>query len=136
MSLDGGSSVLGTDVASDLSAVLEAALMPGDSSLVRRALLTPLLAVSPYELATMNDDVWSEWVSRFRDWHDSWHSQGVARFLEDMLRSAQAESRIARRPAARRVLTDLLHLEELLMLGERERGRNPVALMQWFRRLE
>ena len=135
VSLDGGSSVLGTDVASDLSAVLEAALMPGDSSLVRRALLTPLLAVSPYELATMKDDVWSEWVSRFRDWHDSWHSQGVARFVEDMLRSAQAESRIARRPAARRVLTDLLHLEELLMLGERERGKNPVALMQWFRRL-
>jgi len=135
VSLDGGSSVLGTEIASDLSAVLEAALMPGDSSLVRRALLTSLAGVSPYELATMNDETWSEWVSRFRNWNDSWHRQGVVRFLEDMLRSTQAEAAIAKRPAARRVLTDLLHIEELLMRGERERGRNPVALMQWFRRL-
>jgi exodeoxyribonuclease V beta subunit len=110
--------------------------MPGDSSLVRRALLTPLLGVSPYELATMTDETWSEWVSRFRDWNDVWHGQGVVRFLEDMLRSTQAEATIAKRPAARRVLTDLLHIEELLLRGERERGRNPAALMQWFRRLD
>jgi len=136
VSLDGGSSVLGTEIASDLSAVLEAALMPGDSSLVRRALLTSLAGVSPYELATMNDETWSEWVSRFRNWNDAWHGQGVVRFVEDMLRSTKAEATIAKRPAARRVLTDLLHIEELLMRGEREFGRNPVALMQWFRRLE
>jgi len=135
VSLDGGSSVLSTELASDLSVVLEAALMPGDSSGVRRALLTPLLGVSPYELATMSDELWSEWVSRFRDWNETWHSQGVVRFLEDMLRSTEAETTIARQPAARRVLTDLLHIEELLLRGERERRRNPVALMQWFRRL-
>ena len=135
VSLDGGSSVLSTELASDLSVVLEAALMPGDSSGVRRALLTPLLGVSPHQLATMSDELWSEWVSRFRDWNETWHSQGVVRFLEDMLRSTEAETTIARRPAARRVLTDLLHLEELLLRGERERRRNPVALMQWFRRL-
>jgi len=135
VSLDGGSSVLGTQIASDLSAVLEAALMPGDSSLVRRALLTSLAGVSPYELATMNDETWSDWMSRFRNWNDAWHGQGVVRFLEDMLRSTQAEAAIATRPAARRVLTDLLHIEELLMRGERERGRDPVSLMQWFRRL-
>jgi exodeoxyribonuclease V beta subunit len=136
VSLDGGSSVLGTEIASELSAVLEAALMPGDASLVRRALLTSLLGVSPYELATMPDETWSGWVSRFCDWNDAWHSQGVVRFLEDMLRSTKGEATIAKRPAARRVLTDLLHIEELLLRGERERGRNPVALMQWFRRLE
>ena len=136
VSLDGGSSVLGTEIATELSAVLEAALMPGDASLVRRALLTSLAGVSPYQLATMDDETWSEWVSRFRNWHEAWHGQGVVRFLEDMLRSTQAEAAIAKRPAARRVLTDLLHIEELLMRGERERGRNPVALMQWFRRLQ
>jgi len=135
VSLDGGSSVLSTDIAADLSAVLEAALMPGDSSLVRRALLTPLLGVSPYELATMTDEVWSDWASRLREWHDTWHSQGVVRFLEDMLRGTGAEAALARRPAPRRTLTDLLHIEEVLLRGERERRRNPVALMQWFRRL-
>jgi exodeoxyribonuclease V beta subunit len=136
VSLDGGASVLSTGVASDLSAVLEAALTPGDSSLVRRAVLTSLLGVSPSELSCMTDAVWSGWVSRFRVWNETWHGQGVVRFLEDMLRSTDGEATIARHPAARRMLTDLLHIEELLLHGERERRRDPIALMQWFRRLK
>jgi exodeoxyribonuclease V beta subunit len=135
VSLDGDSSVLSTEIADDLRAVLEAALMPGDSPAVRRALLTSLLRVSPYELATMGDDEWSKWVSRFHEWHGTWHSQGVVRFLEDMLQMSDAEQAIARHPAARRKLTDLLHVEEILLRGERERRRDPIALMQWFRRL-
>ena len=135
VSLDGDSSVLSTEIAEDLHAVLEATLMPGDSRVLRRALLTSLLRVSPYELATMDDDVWSQWVSRFREWNATWHSHGVVRFLEDMLRETDAEQAIARHPAARRELTDLLHVEELLLRGERERQRDPIALMQWFRRL-
>lgn len=133
-SLDGGSSVLGTEIASELRAVLEAALMPGDSGAVRRALLTRLLGVSPYELSSMTDETWTGWVTRFREWNEAWHGYGVLHFLEAMLRGSGAESRIARQPAARRELTDLSHLEELLLRGERERGRNPVALMQWLRR--
>ena len=135
VSLDGGSSVLSTNIASDLSAVLEAALMPGDASLLRRALLTSLLDVSPSALASMTDERWAEWVSLFHDWNDTWHGYGVVRFLEDMLRTTEAEKGIAGRPDARRTLTDLLHIEELLLRGERERQRDPVGLMQWFRRL-
>ena len=133
--LDGGSSVLETTVARDLQAVLEAALMPGDSRLIRRALLTTLLGVSPYELSSMTDEVWSEWVARFRHWHELWQGFGVLRFVEEMLRGTDAEARIANQPEARRDLSDLLHLEELLLRGEREQQKNPVALMQWFRRL-
>ncbi|MBT8467730.1 MAG: UvrD-helicase domain-containing protein, partial [Deltaproteobacteria bacterium] len=113
-SLDGGSSVLGTEIASELRALLEAALMPGDSGAVRRALLTRLLGVSPYELSSMSDETWTAWVTRFREWHDAWHGFGVLHFLEAMLRGSEAETRIARLPAGRRELTDLSHLEELL----------------------
>jgi len=135
VSLDGGSSVLETVVARELTTILEAALMPGESALLRRALLTSLLDVSPCDLAMMSDDDWSSWVARFHSWNETWHRQGVVRFLEDLLRITAAEIRIARLPAGRRVLTDLLHLEELLLRGERDRHRDPVALVQWFRRL-
>lgn len=134
-SLDGGSSVLETEIASDLRAVLAAVLEPGDSRTIRRALLTRLVGVSPYELSAMTDETWSDWVSRFGAWSELWHGHGVLRFLEDMLVSTDAEARIASWPEARRDLTDLLHLEELLLRGERERRSNPLALMQWFRRL-
>lgn len=135
-SLDGDASVLNTAIATDLLAVLEAALLPGNGYVVRRALLTELLGVSPLQLSTMGDEEWSSWVSRFTTWSETWHRHGVVRFLEDMLRDTSAQSRIARHPAAHRHLTDLLHLEELLLRGERERQRDPFALMQWFRRLD
>jgi exodeoxyribonuclease V beta subunit len=137
-SLDGDASVLNTEIATDLFAVLEAALMPGDSRAVRRALLTSLVGVSPFELASMDedDDAWSKWASRFREWNEAWHASGVLRFLEEMLSYTGAETTIASRPTAGRDLTDLAHLQELLVRGERERHRDPVALMQWFRRLD
>ena len=135
-SLEGDASVLATTMARDLGAVLDASLLPGDSRLVRRALLTELLGVTPRALSAMGDAQWSGWVSRFSTWRETWHQYGVVRFFEDMLRDTDAESRIARHPAARRKLTDLRHLEELLLRGERERRRDPFALMQWFRRLE
>ncbi len=135
-SLDGDSSVLHTEVASDLLAVLEATLMPGDGSGIRRALLTSLIGTSPKELSTMDDECWAGWVAKFRGWNATWHDQGVVRFLEDMLSDSAAETRLATRITAQRDLTDLAHLEELLMRGEREQHRDPVALMQWFRRLD
>jgi exodeoxyribonuclease V beta subunit len=127
--------VLGTAIAGDVEALLEAALMPGDSSAVRRAMLTPLLGVSPRALSAMDDAVWSNWMTSFRDWNETWHAHGVVRFLEDVLRASGAETRIGALPTARRQLTDLLHIEELLLRGEREKQRDPVALMMWFRRL-
>lgn len=135
-SLDGDSSVLQTEVADDLRAVLEAALMPADAPALRRAMLTRLLGVAPRELAAICDAEWTAWLTLFHDWHETWHRQGVVRFLEDMLRMTRAEERLAAGQAGRRELTDLLHLQELLMRGERERRRDPVALMQWFRRLD
>ncbi len=134
-SLDGDASVLNTEIAADLRAVLEAVLMPGDSRLIRRALLTRLIGVTPYELSSMEDPNWSAWVSLFWSWNEAWHETGVLRAIEEMLGQTQAEMRIASSPTARRELTDLLHLQELLLRGERQRQRDPVALMQWFRRL-
>ncbi len=135
-SLDGDASVLNTDVANELLAVLEAALMPGDSPTVRRALTTSLIGVSPFELASMEDEAWSDWVSQFRQWNEAWHEYGVLRCLQAVLTHSRAETTLASRPSARRDLTDLLHLQELLLRGERERARDPIALMQWFRRLK
>ena len=135
-SLEGDSSVLSTEIATGVRAVLEAALLPGDARTVRRALLTPIVGVSPRELVDMDDAEWTTWVTRFQEWHELWKQYGVVRFLEDLLRVAETETRIAGTPTARRQLTDLLHVEELLMRGERERNRDPIALLQWYRRLE
>lgn len=135
VSLEGDSSVLETDLATDLRAILEAALLPGDSPAVRRALLTDIIGVTPLELSAMDDTTWTDWVLRFRRWNASWHQYGVLRFLKQVLEHTAAEQRLASRKRAHRDLTDLAHLQELLLRGEREYRQDPVALMQWFRRL-
>lgn len=134
-SLDGDSSVLGTEVANDIEAILQATLTPADPSAVRRALLTGLVGVTPTSLHAMDDDTWSTWITRFRGWHDTWQREGVIRFFEDLLRLCDSETRLAATATAKRQLADLLHVEELLLRGERERHRDPIALMLWFRRL-
>ena len=133
-SLDGDQSVLGTQMADELEVVLRAALTPADPYAIRRALLSPLLGVESSDLAAIDDSAWTDWISRFRNWHDAWRTQGVACFIEDFLRSSGAEIRTARLPLGRRHLTDLHHLQELLMTAERDRRRDPTALMHWFRR--
>ena len=136
VSLDGGTSVLDTEVAGELWAMMEAVSLPGDSFALRRALLTSLVGLTPLALASMRDDAWSMWVDRFRAWHEQWRHYGVLRFIESMLVTTGAETRIASRPTARRDLTDLLHVQELLLRGQRAKGRDPVSLIQWFRRLQ
>jgi exodeoxyribonuclease V beta subunit len=135
-SLEGDSSVLATETATSMRAILEAALLPGDSRALRRAMLTPLLGVTACELVDMDDKDWTTWVTQFQRWHELWRTQGVIRFVENMLRETHAEARLAKTPSAKRDLTDLLHVEELLMRGEREHDRDPIALMQWYRRLD
>ncbi|MEM7434271.1 MAG: UvrD-helicase domain-containing protein [Myxococcota bacterium] len=135
VSLDGDASVLGTFTADDVETVLQAALTPADASAIRRALLTDLVGMLPEQLQGLGNDEWSTWISRFRSWHDAWHEAGVTRFFEDFLRTTEAEKRLATRSTATRRLTDLLHIQELLLRGERARGRDPVALVLWFRRL-
>jgi len=134
-SLDGDSSVLDTDLAEEIQVLLEAALMPGDSLAIRRALITRLVGVSPRDLGAMDEELWAEWMARFRAWREIWHLEGVVRFLEELLRTCETEQRLARFSSARRALTDLAHVQELLMRGERECHRDPVALVMWYRRL-
>ncbi len=133
-SFDGDVSVLDSRTAQELESLLEAVLMPGDSRLIRKALLSSLLGVSPAQLASLDDESWAGWVEDFRSWHEVWRQRGVGRFLETLFGHGGVEARLSKQPDGPRTLTDLQHLRELLMSAERERARDAYALLQWFRR--
>ncbi|HRF74254.1 MAG TPA: exodeoxyribonuclease V subunit beta [Accumulibacter sp.] len=126
-------SVLRTAQAAEVQRWLAACAEPDDPRLLRAALATPTLALSWEELDTLNHDerAWEARLLQFRNYRECWRRQGVLPMLRRFLNDFQLPARLvadgayaAARPVApdgtpearngERVLTDLLHLAELL----------------------
>jgi exodeoxyribonuclease V beta subunit len=115
-------SVFRSPQAMELRYWLEACAEPDDPYLLRAALATATLGLDWAELDTLNRDetVWEERVMRFRGYRDGWRRQGVLPMLRRLLDDFEVPARCLGGEAAgrsrhgERVLTDLLHLAELL----------------------
>ncbi|GAB4169691.1 MAG: exodeoxyribonuclease V subunit beta [Wenzhouxiangellaceae bacterium] len=126
-------SVFGEPEALDLLAVLRAAAMPRDTRLVRRALAVPTLALSLDELDGLNRDdaALDAAVAEFMALAEHWARCGVLAMIRRLIIGRE----VARRQAGRgsrgeRVLTNLLHLAELLQ-AESVRLHGEQALIDW-----
>lgn len=123
-------SVYQSPQAGELRHWLAACAEPDDLRLVRTALATPTLGLSWAELDRLNQDdlALEEQVLQFRGYRDLWRHQGVLPMLRRLLNDFRVPARLlgtdgAAGPGVRpplgttsgeRVLTDLLHLAELL----------------------
>ncbi len=108
-------SVFRSAAAAELQRLLQACAAPEDGTLVRAALATPLLAQDWVALDRLNHDEihWEERLEQFRRYRECWQRQGVLPMLRRLLHDFGVPERLI---AARdeRLLTDLLHLAELL----------------------
>ena len=123
-------SVYQSPQAGELRHWLAACAAPDDLRLVRAALATPTLGLSWAELDRLNQDdlVLEERVLQFRGYRDLWRRQGVLPMLRGLLNDFRVPARLLGTEGAteatawlplgatsgERVLTDLLHLAELL----------------------
>ncbi len=123
-------SVYQSPQAGELRHWLAACAAPDDLRLVRAALATRTLGLSWAELDRLNQDdlALEERVLQFRVYRDLWRRQGVLPMLRALLNDfrvperllgadttmAPASPPLASEASAERVLTDLLHLAELL----------------------
>jgi exodeoxyribonuclease V beta subunit len=110
-------SVFGSPQAQDLWRVLLAVAKPGDTRLLRAALLTRLWGLSWLELDALLADeaAWDAQVERFLLWQQLWRTQGVLPMLHRLLHDqALAQRLLAQGAAGERSLTNVLHLGELL----------------------
>ncbi|MFM1988932.1 MAG: RecBCD enzyme subunit, partial [Pseudomonadota bacterium] len=134
-------SVFDTDEAIDLGRWLAACAEPDDGRLLRAALATPTLALDLAELDRLNHDerAWEARVLQFRGYRECWRRQGVLPMVRRLLHDFQVPERLlagngpnalpeaaggravlpapalSRAPVnGERVLTNLLHLAELL----------------------
>uniref|UniRef100_UPI0033418363 exodeoxyribonuclease V subunit beta n=1 Tax=Castellaniella defragrans TaxID=75697 RepID=UPI0033418363 len=110
-------SVYETPQADELRHWLAACADPEDGRAVRTALATPALALSWWTLEHLaaGERAWEDVVARFQDYRACWRERGVLPMVRRLLHDFGVPARLLDDGReGERVLTDILHLAELL----------------------
>ncbi|WP_420225298.1 exodeoxyribonuclease V subunit beta [Pigmentiphaga litoralis] len=115
-------SVFDGQEASDVLAWLKACAEPDLDRPLRAALATRTLALPLAALERINQDErhWEDRVMQFRQYRGLWRKQGVLPMLRRLLHDFGLPRALMQRPDGERVLTNLLHLAELLQQAASE----------------
>jgi exodeoxyribonuclease V beta subunit len=115
-------SVFDGQEASDVLAWLKACAEPDLDRPLRAALATRTLALPLAALERINQDErhWEDRVMQFRQYRGLWRKQGVLPMLRRLLHDFDLPRALMQRPDGERVLTNLLHLAELLQQAASE----------------
>ncbi|WP_434773314.1 exodeoxyribonuclease V subunit beta [Pseudomonas entomophila] len=115
-------SVFAAQEARDLLAWLKACAEPDVERLLKAALASPTLNLGLEALEALNRDerIWERWVMQFRQYRTLWRLQGVLPMLRRLLHDFALPRTLFGRSDGERVLTNLLHLAELLQQAATE----------------
>jgi exodeoxyribonuclease V beta subunit len=115
-------SVFAAQEAHDLLTWLKACAEPDVERPLRAALACITLNLSLAELERLNQDelAWEARVMQFRGYRELWRKQGVLPMLRRLLHDFQLPEALIARNDGERVLTNLLHLSELLQQASAE----------------
>ncbi|QAX82286.1 exodeoxyribonuclease V subunit beta [Candidatus Pseudomonas adelgestsugas] len=115
-------SVFASQEACDLLVLLKACAEPGVERLLRAALACATLNLSLSELECLNDDelALEASVILFRGYQIIWRNQGVLPMLRRLLYDFKLPQKLNASSDGERVLTNLLHLSELLQIASLE----------------
>jgi exodeoxyribonuclease V beta subunit len=115
-------SVFAAQEAHDLLAWLKACAEPDSERTLRGALACITLNLSLAELERLNQDelAWEARVMQFRGYRQIWRSQGVLPMLRRLLHDFQLPQALVSRNDGERILTNLLHLSELMQQAAAE----------------
>ncbi|MCI5221242.1 MAG: hypothetical protein D3924_00810 [Candidatus Electrothrix sp. AR4] len=107
-----------------------------NSPLIRTALATNLFGYTAEQLDRLRSDEqkWEAVMLLMTGYRRTWRQQGVIPMLQKLLKEQQTVSRLHASPTGERMLTNFLHLAELLQEKSRRRfGVHGVnALLRWF----
>ncbi|MFJ3484726.1 exodeoxyribonuclease V subunit beta [Pseudomonas sp. NPDC090202] len=115
-------SVFAAQESQDLLAWLKACAEPDAERILRAALASITLDLPLAELERLNQDelAWENRVLQFREYRRIWRTQGVLPMLRRLLHDFRLPQTLIRRSDGERVLTNLLHLSELMQQAAAE----------------
>ncbi|MCP4118735.1 MAG: exodeoxyribonuclease V subunit beta [Desulfobacteraceae bacterium] len=109
-------SVFDSPEALSLLYLLRACSDPANDQVLRTALATQVLDLSNTDLDRLNSNelAWEEELERFKNFRNTWRSQGVLPMLRTLLAEFDVGARLLAKPFGERRLTNLLHLAEMI----------------------
>ena len=126
--------VFHSQAAVQMERLLKAVLYPAREGLVRAALTTCIIGVDGNRLALMEEGELEAFMDAFHGYHKLWGEQGFMRMFRRLLSEQGTPARLLRFEEGERLLTDLMHLAELLHQYEREGRPGMELLLNWFTR--
>ncbi len=126
-------SVFSSAVAMDMLRLLLGVWYQEDERLLKAVLASELFSLSADTLDSLNNDenLWEQIVAEFTSYRQLWQSRGVLPMLRSVLFTRDIASRLLSQVGGERLLTDFLHLGELLQ-AQRQELESESALMRWF----
>ncbi|EKE84447.1 exodeoxyribonuclease V subunit beta [Idiomarina xiamenensis] len=131
--LSEGENIFDSDEAQTLLALLQALLAIEQESLLRAALALPLLGFSDQQLQRWQEDelAWEALTEQLRGLRETWRRQGILPMLRALLDEFSLAQRWLMRSDGERILTNVLHLAELLQHESQQRD-GQSGLLRWF----
>ncbi len=128
--------VFRSEAATDLALVLWAIVDPDDRAAVRSALTTRLFGMTVPEVLDIEarEEEWSRLDHDLRRWEAAWRERGFSPMFRAMLHERAVLPRLVGLAGGERVVTDLLHLAEMIQVAESGQRLGPEALLAWFLR--
>jgi exodeoxyribonuclease V beta subunit len=129
----GDDSVFESEEAEEIERALRAVAEPGEPRLLRAALATRLVGCDATVLEALqrNETEWDRWAEHFREWLETWTTQGFMAAFRKLLTACETQRRLLALDDGERRLTNVLHVAELLQGASREGHRGPLALVDW-----
>ncbi len=127
------SNVFDSPTARDMALILTACLNPLNERSILNAIATGLFGLSATEIYRIRQEEtqWEQTVERFVAYHQLWQAQGVLAMLHRLLLDSPLSERLSAAGGGERIVTDFLHLAELLQQASRL-NETEAALLRWF----
>ena len=131
--LSENSNVFDSNAAKDLLLILTACLNPFSERSILNAVATAIFAQTAADIQRirLDENRWEYWVEKFIHYQKTWQKQGVLVMLHQLFLQEKITEKLYPTVDGKRLVTDLLHLAELLQeaatLNESE-----AALLRWF----
>jgi exodeoxyribonuclease V beta subunit len=126
-------SVFETQESDDLYRILVAVAEFTNQNYIRAAMLTRLLRLSASEVQRIFDSE-EETISilqRFSDLNEIWQKEGFSRFINRLFVEFDLEVNAVKTESSERVITNLLHLKELLVDEYRSHGKGISGMLRF-----
>lgn len=126
-------SVYATSHAQDLLRILQACLNPENERLLRAAIACKLFCQTPYQVhqILLNTRLWEDKIGQFIEYRKLWRSAGVLAMLHKLFHQQAISAYLLKNTQGERLLTDVLHLAELLQKNSVDHD-GEFALLRWF----